>query len=181
MELLSLERRFEELRAEGATHRDQELGLLACEEALQAARLRNYGVGAVLVDPRGEVIGRGQNEAFVPSFRSDRHAEMVVISAFEACGSNAQSMRGYTLVSSLEPCPMCVARLLIAGVETVKFLACDELGGMATRLQQLPKAWKRLGERCEFIVADVSEDLRQLALDLFLVNLDQLRRKLWSR
>ncbi len=32
MELLSLERRFEELRAEGATQRDQELGLLACEE-----------------------------------------------------------------------------------------------------------------------------------------------------
>ena len=73
MELLSLGRRFEELRAGGATHPDQELGLLACEEALQAARLRNYGVGAVLVDPCGEVIGRGQNEAFFPSFRSGQY------------------------------------------------------------------------------------------------------------
>jgi cytosine deaminase len=181
MDLLSLERRFEDLRTKGATHSDQDLGLLACEQALQAARQRNYGVGAVLVDPEGQVILRGQNEAFVPAFRSDRHAEMVVMSAFEACGSEVESMRGYTLVSSLEPCPMCVARLLIAGVETVKFLACDDLGGMATRLHQLPEAWERLGERCNFVLADVSEDLRQLALDLFVVNLEHLRTKLWSR
>jgi hypothetical protein len=48
-------------------------------------------------------------------------------------------------------------------------------------LHRLPEAWKRLAERTEFVLADVSQELRQFALDIFLVNLDHLRRKLWSR
>ena len=144
-------------------------------------RVGNYGVGAVLVDPAGQVIERAQNQAFVPAFRSDLHAEMAVMNAFERRFPDAENMRGYTLVSSLEPCPMCVGRLLIAGVQTVKFLAKDDLGGMATRLDKLPTAWDRLGRRQEYRVADVSEELRQFALDVFLVNLESLRERLWSR
>ena len=176
-----LEDRLAELCAAHTDHGDQEIGLLACREALGAAERGNYGVGAVLIDPQGDVIERGQNEAFYPNFRSERHAEMVVMNAFEARCPQLDNMRGYTLVSSLEPCPMCIARLLITGVETVKFLALDELGGMATRLHQLPTAWERLGQRVEFVLADVSEELRQFALDAFLLNLEQLRNKLYSR
>ena len=177
----SLEQRFAELCASRTAHKDQALGLMACEEALAAAGSGNYGVGAVLVDPEGDVVERGQNRAFYPRFRSDHHAEMVVISAFEDRYPDRDSMRGYALVSSLEPCPMCIARLLISGVQTVKFLAEDELGGMAAHLHRLPTAWKRLSERQEFVLADVSEELRRFALDVFVVNLDQLRKKLWSR
>jgi cytosine deaminase len=90
-------------------------------------------------------------------------------------------MAGYTLICSLEPCPMCLARLLIAGVETVKFIANDELGGMVGYLHQLPAAWQRLAERVEFRRADTSDELRRLASDVFLLNLDGLRRKLWAR
>jgi cytosine deaminase len=181
MNLRALERRFARLFSERTAHRDQDLGLMACEEALAAAGMGNYGVGAVLIDPEGNVIERGRNQAFYPRFRSDRHAEMVVMNTFEDKFPDADNMRGYALVSSLEPCPMCTARLLIAGVQTVKFLARDELGGMATHLHRLPTAWGRLGERQEFVLADVSEELRQFALDVFLVNLDHLRKKLWSR
>ena len=181
MNLRNLERRFSQLSSKRTDHRDQSLGMMACEEALAAARTGNYGVGAVLIDPEGYVIERGQNQAFYPRFRSDRHAEMVVMNAFEDRFPEVDNMRGYTLVSSLEPCPMCITRLLITGVQTVKFLARDELGGMATRLHHLPTAWERLGKHQEFVVADVSEELRQFALDVFLVNLDHLRKKLWSR
>ena len=128
MDQKHLEDRLAELCAARSEHGDQELGLLACREALGAAARGNGGVGAVLIDPKGAVIERGQNEAFYPNFRSDRHAEMVVMNAFEARCPTLDNMRGHTLVSSLEPCPMCVARLLITGVETVKFLALDELG-----------------------------------------------------
>ena len=181
MDQKHLEDRLAELCAARSEHGDQELGLLACREALGAAARGNGGVGAVLIDPKGAVIERGQNEAFYPNFRSDRHAEMVVMNAFEARCPTLDNMRGHTLVSSLEPCPMCVARLLITGVETVKFLALDELGGMATHVHQLPTVWERLGQRVEFVLADVSEELRQLALDAFLLNLEQLRNKLYSR
>jgi hypothetical protein len=52
---------------------------------------------------------------------------------------------------------------------------------MASHLHNLPTAWKRLQSRQEFVLADVSEGLRQLALDAFLLNLESLREKLWSR
>lgn len=179
--LHDLENRLAQACEERTDFKDQAFGIVACGEALAAARAGNYGVGAVLIDPTGEVIERGQNQAFYPIFRSDLHAEMVVMNSFEEKFPDVDNMRGYTLICSLEPCPMCIARLLIAGVQTVKFLARDELGGMVTHMQHLPWAWKRLSERQEFVLADVSEGLRQFAQDVFLINLDHLRQKLWSR
>jgi len=49
MTLADLEAGFAHVAAERTHHRDQALGIVACAEALAAARLGNYGVGAVLV------------------------------------------------------------------------------------------------------------------------------------
>jgi cytosine deaminase len=141
----------------------------------------NYGVGAVLIDPGGEILERGRNSVFFPHFRSDMHAEMVVMTAFEERRPAVENMRGYTLLCSLEPCPMCLARLLIAGVQTVKFLAYDDLGGMVSQRDAFPSAWRRLRQRQDFIPADVSDSLRQFALDVFLLNLESCRQRLLSR
>jgi len=156
-------------------------GHAGCEAALAAARMGNYGVGAVLIDPGGEILERGRNSVFFPHFRSDMHAEMVVMTAFEERRPAVENMRGYTLLCSLEPCPMCLARLLIAGVQTVKFLAYDDLGGMVSQRDAFPSAWRRLRQRQDFIPADVSDSLRQFALDVFLLNLESCRQRLLSR
>src|SRR5262249_35070084 len=155
--------------------------IIACSEALAAARMGNYGVGALLIDPGGEILERGRNTVFFPHFRSDLHAEMVVMTAFEQRHPPVEKMRGYTLLSSVEPCAMCLARLLIAGVQTVKFLAYDDLGGMVNQRHSFPTAWRRLWQRQEFIQADVGASLRQFALDVFLLNLESCRQKLLSR
>jgi len=181
MTLQDLEARFAGVSAEPASHRDQQFGRLVCQEALEAAQRGNYGVGALLVNPRGTVVARGQNAVFYPHFRSDLHAEMVVMNAFEECHPEVDTMRGYTLLSSIEPCPMCFARLLAAGVETVKFLAADVWGGTVNYRQHMPPAWQRLGQRQAIGPAEVSEGLRQFALDVFLKTLDSCHRKLWSR
>jgi tRNA(Arg) A34 adenosine deaminase TadA len=181
MTLADLEASFAHVSAERTHHEDQDLGILACGEALAAAQAGNYGVGAVLVDPKGQVIGQGRNTVFFPRFRSDFHAEMVTMNAFEERHPEVDSMRGYTLMSSLEPCPMCLARLLIAGVQTVKFLAYDELAGMVNQKHHFPLAWRRLWQRQEFVQADVSESLKRFALDAFSLNLEMCRQKLWSR
>jgi hypothetical protein len=76
---------------------------------------------------------------------------------------------------------MCLTRLLIAGVQTVKFLAYDAPAGMVKQRDSFPTAWRRLWQRQEFIQADVSESLRQFALDVFLLNLESCRQKLLSR
>src|SRR5512138_3577201 len=83
MTLTDLEDNFAHLSAERTHHRDQEIGIVACAEALAAARAGNYGVGAVLVDQDGEIVGRGRNTVFYPHFRSDLHAEMVAMTVFE--------------------------------------------------------------------------------------------------
>ena len=181
MTIQDLTRRLEKASAAQASYSDQAIGLLVCKEALAAAQADTYGVGAVLLDPKGQIIQRGRNKVFAPHFRSDLHAEMVVMNAFEENSPKATNMRDYTLVSSLEPCPMCLSRLLIAGVQTIKYLAADDWGGMVDRRQSLPPAWGRLAEGRSFVLADVSDDLRQIALDLFLLNLDRLRQKLWDR
>lgn len=176
-----LESRLGRAAAEGARHQDQALGIVACRLALEAARLGNYGVGAVLVDPTGAVVAQGGNAVFVPRFRSDLHAEMVVMNVFEDAHPQTGDMRGYTLLCSLEPCPMCLARLLTAGVQTVKFLAMDEHGGMVSRVDHLPAAWQRLRQRQEAGPADVSDGLRQLATDVFLQTLATCRERLLVR
>jgi tRNA(adenine34) deaminase len=181
MTLQDLEARLVGVAAECTAHQDQQLGMVTCQEALAAARQGNYGVGAVLVDPLGTVVAQGQNAVFSPRFRSDFHAEMMVMNAFEEQYPEVDTMRGYTLLCSLEPCPMCFARLLTAGVQTVKFLAQDALGGIVSHRHHFPPAWQRLGQRQEIRQADVSDSLRQFALDVFLLNLETCRQKLWSR
>jgi cytosine deaminase len=83
MTLGDLEARFANVSAERTHHQDQQLGTVACREALAAAGMGNYGVGAVLVDPNGKIAEQGRNSVFFPHFRSDLHAEMVVMNAFE--------------------------------------------------------------------------------------------------
>jgi len=69
----------------------------------------------------------------------------------------------------------------MAGVQTVKFLAYDELAGMVNQRHQFPTAWTRLWQRQEFVQADVSESLKQFARDVFSLNLETCRQKLLSR
>ena len=181
MTLQDLEARFAGVSAEPTYYHDQQLAMIACQEALLAAVRGNYGVGAVLVDPHGTIVAQGQNAVFYPHFRSDLHAEMVVMNAFEDRHPEVDTMRGYTLLCSIEPCPMCFARLLAAGVQTVKFVAEDAWGGTVNHRQYLPAAWRRLEQRQATSQADVSEGLRQFARDVFLLTLDACRQKLWLR
>ena len=64
-------------------HLDDDYCWLTCVLALKAACKGNFGIGALLVDLNGDIIESGHNEVFSPYFRSDRHAEMVVMTRFE--------------------------------------------------------------------------------------------------
>jgi tRNA(Arg) A34 adenosine deaminase TadA len=90
----------------------------ACQLAATASTLGTYAVGAVLLDDNGRVLSEGHNETFINGFRSDLHAEMVVLNKFETEHQNSIKPSTLTLVSSLEPCPMCTARLIYAGIVT---------------------------------------------------------------
>lgn len=77
--------------------------------------------GAVVVDPRegagGNVVGRGQNRV-VPACDPTAHAEIVAIR--EACARlGTFSLAGMQLYTSCEPCPMCLAAVMWARLDTV--------------------------------------------------------------
>ncbi|MDL5503021.1 MAG: nucleoside deaminase, partial [Candidatus Methanoperedens sp.] len=87
--------------------------------ALKGVDSGNFGVGCILVDFHGNVVVQGHNEVFNPYFRSDRHAEMVVMDEFEDTHRDIPMIQGFTLYTSLESCPMCFVRLITSGVNKV--------------------------------------------------------------
>lgn len=157
---------------------DEKYMLLACQEAYKAYESGNFGIGAVLVDENGSVVSKGHNRVFNPSFRSDLHAEMVVMNQFESYHNTKQDLSKYTLYTSLEPCPMCLARVITAGVGTVKFACVDTEGGMVSRLSLFPPVWQEIANDRKFTQAIIADELQTIAKELFLSNVNQLDNQL---
>ena len=155
--------------------------IITLHEAIVAAKEGNFGVGAVLVRENGEIIQRGHNHVFEPYFRSDLHAEMEVMTKFEECFKDIENLKEFILFSSLEPCPMCFARLITSGVKKVYYAAIDKNGGMVHRSEDMPPEWKELAQRQEFALAQCSPELRDIALQIFLSTVNENDRKLQNR
>lgn len=100
---------------------------LALEQAREAAGSADVPVGAVVISPEGQVIGRGRNvreELGDPT----GHAEIVALrEAAAAVGS--WRLDDCTLVVSLEPCVMCAGAAMAARVKTLVFGAWDPKAG----------------------------------------------------
>ncbi|WP_090062292.1 nucleoside deaminase [Celeribacter neptunius] len=104
------------------------------DEALKEARLAQargeVPVGAVVVSPGGEIVGRGGNRT-----REDNdptaHAEIVALRA--ACAALGQErLPGHDLYVTLEPCPMCAAAMSNARIARLYYGAQDpKSGGVA--------------------------------------------------
>lgn len=155
--------------------------MAAIEEAILAVKEDNFGVGAVMLDPEGAIVQRGHNRMFAPYFRSDRHAEMDVLTRFEERFKGRTSMAGYTLVTSLEPCPMCLTRLISAQIGKVFYAAQDSEGGMATRLSFLPPVWVELASGQVFAAAQCAPELSEMSLQVVLTTAQANTQKLLER
>ena len=96
-------------------------------EARKAAEAGEVPVGAVLVDPRGEIVARAGNRT-----RRDcdptAHAEIMVIRA-AAAALGQERLGGYTLYVTLEPCAMCAGALAHARISRVVYGAADPKSG----------------------------------------------------
>jgi tRNA(adenine34) deaminase len=158
---------------EGFLGYDDEASWVACIIALLAHDTGNYGVGALIADDTRNVLAYGYNEICSPTFRSEAHAEMVVLTGFETRYPN-QKKDGLTLYSSLEPCPMCYTRILISGIPRVVYVADDDDGGMVQRKNLMPTYWRAMESRCVFSRALVGEELRRLSWDILLSDMEDL-------
>lgn len=159
-------------------HQDDRLGHRCCELAMAALENECYGIGALLFDGRGRILAEGRNTVFQDGFHSDRHAEMVLLNLFEERFPSYGDRGGLTLLVSLEPCPMCLTRLLLAGIGRVLYLAEDRDGGMVHRLAKMPAVWRNLARLQTQDKADVTAALSSLAHQLANCQLELFRQKL---
>ncbi|MHC9542723.1 MAG: hypothetical protein AB9903_24700 [Vulcanimicrobiota bacterium] len=61
--------------------------LLATKQSLYGCKTGGFGIGAILVNPRGEVVDEAYNE-MIQAGRSDLHAEMDLIDKYESNRNN---------------------------------------------------------------------------------------------
>jgi len=166
-----------------ASFADEVAAVRVCQLAATAAKLGTYAVGAVLLDDKGKVLADGHNEVFVDGFRSDLHAEMVVLTKFETGHRIPQNPGTLTLISSLEPCPMCMARLIYSGVGSIRYICEDPHGGMVTRKSSLPPTLQQISDDLSQVwgLADCSHELREAAHHIWEQNRVDIDRRIVER
>ena len=106
---------------------DEALMRLALAEAAMAEAAGEVPVGAVVISPRGEMLGRGNNQVLRTNDPT-AHAEIV---ALRESGVQLRNYRllGCTLVCTLEPCAMCAGAILHARLGKLVYAARDPKAG----------------------------------------------------
>ena len=82
-----------------------------------------------------------------------------------------------TLITSLEPCPMCLCRIIAARVGAVYYVAPDAPGGMVHLFNNLPDSWKELAKDKIYAQVDCSDELVKIAAEVFQFVLSDERKK----
>ncbi len=93
----------------------------AIERALKAARESGKAGIAATVMQGNRIIATGENEVQLQSDPT-KHAEMVAITRAAAALSRTD-LAGCTIISTLQPCEMCLAAIRFAGITRIVFAA----------------------------------------------------------
>ena len=137
---------------------------LALHEARAALATSDVPVGALLLSPEGEVIGRGRNQR---EALADPTAHAEVVALREAAAVRGEwRLEGCTLVVTLEPCTMCAGAIGLARVERLVFGAYDDKAGAVGSLWDVLRD-RRLNHRPEVVGGVLEDECRSLLLEFF--------------
>ena len=146
---------------------DEEYMEKALALAEKAFALGEIPVGALVVDPEGNIIGEGYNLRET-THSPTAHAEVLAIEqAAKALGQ--WRLSDCTLYVTLEPCPMCAGAAMNARLKRIVYGAFDEKNGacasVATlfdeKFTHIPRVRSRvLEQRCGDILSRFFKELR---------------------
>jgi tRNA(adenine34) deaminase len=140
----------------------------AMQWALAAARAAaDHGdlpVGAVVLAPTGEVIGRGGNER---ELHGDPTAHAEIVAIRQAAAALGQwRLEDCTLVVTLEPCTMCAGAIVQARIGRLVFGAFDDKAGAVGSLWDVVRD-RRLNHRPEVIGGVLADESAALLRTFF--------------
>ena len=159
--------------------------VISIEEAVRAGRMGNVAVGGCLLH-HDQVILREVSKALSPYHRTDLHVEMVLLNIIEdrLCDDPEPQMRNYTLFTSQEPCPMCLARICFNQVGKTYYVYRDgsspEAGAM-TNWERLPPGFRGLGSRPVIEEAQCAPELKELSRQVWLNSIGSSVQKFLDR
>ena len=126
---------------------------MALHEASLAFDIGDIPVGALVVF-ENRIIGRGHNLT-QKLHDASAHAEMIALSAaYNHFGD--WRLENCTLISTLEPCPMCAGAAMLSRIKTIVYGAPDPKFGACGSIIDIPSE-KRFNHRIE-VVAGVRQD-----------------------
>ena len=143
---------------------DERAMRLALGEAAAASAYDEIPIGAVVLDGDGQVVGAGCN-AVLAAGDPTAHAEVVALRA-AAGHRGTPRLDGCTLVTTLEPCPMCAGAAVSARVARVVFGAWNEEYGAAGSLWDLLRD-RRLIHRPEVTGGVLADECSVLVRQFF--------------
>ena len=132
--------------------------------AKDAANHGDVPVGAIIVDEKGEVIGRGKNER-VKNNDPLAHAEIVAIKDAASKLSNWRFDQ-LTLIVTLEPCAMCAGAIAQSRFKRLIFGSFDEKGGAAGSIWDLIRDARALTQ-IEVVSGVLADDCALVLSDFF--------------
>ena len=120
---------------------------LALKEAESALDLGEFPVGCVIV--RGaDVVASGARRGTADTTKRAGeldHAEIMALRHLEAMGMDGEAL---TLYCTMEPCLMCFAAIMLAGIKKVVYAYEDVMGGgTGCDLNTLPPLYRNTGVR----------------------------------
>jgi tRNA(adenine34) deaminase len=115
------------MREDGLVNHDEAMQIALEQARFSSAASGDVPVGAVILDPKGRMIGIGSNRRELLNDPVG-HAEIVAIkSAARAIGN--WRLDGCTLLVTLEPCAMCAGAIQQSRIAKLVFGAWDEKAG----------------------------------------------------
>jgi len=132
--------------------------------AKDAANHCDVPVGAIIVDEKGSVIGRGKNER-VKNNDPLAHAEIMAIKDTASKLSNWRFDQ-LTLIVTLEPCAMCAGAIAQSRFERLVFGSFDEKGGAAGSTWDLIRDARALTQ-IEVVSGVLADDCALVLSDFF--------------
>ena len=137
---------------------------IALDLAAKASQQGDVPVGAIVLNPQGEVVGKGFNNREMDSDPMS-HAEIVALR--EAAASNGSwRLDDHTLVVTLEPCTMCAGAAVQARVGRIVFGAFDEKAGAVGSLWDVVRD-RRLPHRPEVVSGVLADECGAILSEFF--------------